>query len=156
VGRRRMLLWTFLVMALAFGAIALFPGAPTLVLFVALALYAVTSGSCNFIEIIYPNELFPTEIRATATGVVTAASRTGSATSTFLLPLLLADGGLVAVMWLLAAVNVVGLLVTLTLAEETRGRALSEVAGTTARQPAHDRTRAAHDAVAVAEPARAR
>jgi putative MFS transporter len=126
VGRRKLLLWTFLIMAAAFGVIGMFSDAPPVFLLVMLGLYAVVSGSCNFIEIIYPNELFPTEIRATATGVVTAASRIGAAVSTFFLPVVLVQYGMAATMMFLAAVNLVGWLVTVTLGVETNGRPLDE------------------------------
>ncbi len=131
IGRKPLLLWTFAVMSAAFIAMAVVPGAPAQILFALLALYAVTSGACNFIEIIYPNELFPTSVRASATGTVVAISRVGSAVSTFVLPLVLSGTGLGGVMWLLAGVNVVGLLITLVLGEETRGRALSETSAAT-------------------------
>ncbi|WP_084959544.1 MFS transporter [Thermoactinospora rubra] len=134
VGRRPLLTWTFVVMTATFAFMALAPGAPPWLLFAALATYAVTSGACNFIEIIYPNELFPTAVRATATGVVVAISRIGSATSTFLLPLVLSGAGIGAVMWVMAAVNVAGLLVTLALGEETRGRPLADAASAPAER----------------------
>ncbi|GAS92002.1 MFS transporter [Mycolicibacterium brisbanense] len=126
IGRKPLLLWTFAVMSAAFVVMATNPHAPAVILFALLALYAVTSGACNFIEIIYPNELFPTAVRASATGTVVAISRVGSAISTFVLPLVLTGSGLGGVMWLLAIVNVVGLVVTGLLGEETRGRALSD------------------------------
>jgi putative MFS transporter len=126
IGRKPLLIWTFAAMSATFVLMAANPTAPAMLLFAGLAVYAIVSGSCNFIEIIYPNELFPTAVRATATGTVVAISRIGSAISTFVLPLILTGAGLAGVMWLLAAVNVVGLIVTLLLGEETRGRALSE------------------------------
>jgi putative MFS transporter len=126
IGRKPLLLWTFAVMSAAFVVMATNPQAPAVVLFAMLALYAITSGACNFIEIIYPNELFPTAVRASATGTVVAISRIGSAISTFVLPLVLTGTGLGGVMWLLAVVNVIGLVVTVLLGEETRGRALSD------------------------------
>ncbi|BBX36667.1 major facilitator family protein transporter [Mycolicibacterium mageritense DSM 44476 = CIP 104973] len=126
IGRKPLLLWTFAIMSGAFIVMAANPHAPAPVLFALLALYAITSGACNFIEIIYPNELFPTAVRASATGTVVAISRVGSAISTFVLPLVLTGTGLGGVMWLLAAVNVIGLAITVLLGEETRGRALSD------------------------------
>lgn len=128
VGRRPLLTWTFVVMAVAFAFMALAPDAPPLALVVALAVYAVTSGACNFLEIVYPNELFPTAVRATATGTVVAISRVGAAISTFMLPTMLDGTGVGAVMWLMAGVNVAGLVVTLALGEETRGRSLADTA----------------------------
>ncbi|MCV7283284.1 MFS transporter [Mycolicibacterium flavescens] len=138
IGRKPLLIYTFAIMSIAFAFMAVNPSAPAVLLFAALAVYAVTSGACNFIEIIYPNELFPTPVRATATGTVVAISRVGSAISTFVLPLVLTGTGLGGVMWLLAAVNVVGLVVTVLLGEETRGRALADTsaAGASPRIPA--------------------
>ncbi len=130
IGRKPLLVYTFIIMSVTFGFMALFPDAPAEILFIALAIYAITSGACNFIEIIYPNELFPTQVRATATGTVVAISRIGSAISTFVLPMILLNTGLSGVMYLLAAVNVVGLIVTLVLGEETRGKTLAEASGT--------------------------
>lgn len=129
IGRIPLLVSTFIIMALAFGFIALVPTAPPALLFAALALYAVASGASNFVEIIIPNELFPTSVRATATGIVVAISRIGAVISTFLLPMVLLHLGAGSVMWFLAAINVAGLLATVLLGEETNGRSLSELTG---------------------------
>ncbi|NIH87141.1 MFS transporter [Amycolatopsis granulosa] len=125
IGRIPLLVGTFAIMVVVFAFIALAPAAPPGLLFAALALFAIASGASNFIEIIVPNELFPTSVRATATGIVVAVSRIGAAISTFLLPTVLAGLGTSAVMWFLAAVNAAGLLGTVVLGEETMGRPLS-------------------------------
>lgn len=126
MGRIPLLVTTFVIMAAAFAFIAIFPTAPPEILFAALALYAIASGASNFIEIIVPNELFPTAVRATATGIVVAFSRVGAAVSTFMLPTLLTDFGPGMVMWFLAGINVAGLAATLVWGEETMGRPLIE------------------------------
>lgn len=136
VGRIPLLTWTFVIMIVAFGTMALLPDASPTILFAALAIYAIASGACNFIEIIYPNELFPTSVRATATGLVVAISRIGSAATTFAFPALLVATGVTGVMWIMAAVNLAGLLVTVFLGEETKGRELRETSAVPAMQTA--------------------
>jgi len=109
-------------------------GFAPLALLVALAVYAATSGACNFIEIIYPSELFLTSVRATTTGAVVAISWVGSAISFFAVPLLHSESGLGVVMWLVTAVNSAGLAVTVVLGEETRGRPLTETSASTSQR----------------------
>ncbi|GAB2652540.1 MFS transporter [Kribbella swartbergensis] len=138
IGRIPLLTFTFVIMAAAFAVVAIFPEAPPAVLFAALAVYALASGASNFIEIIVPNELFPTAVRATATGIVVAISRIGAVASTFLLPTILTDWGTGGVMWLLAGVNLAGLIGTVLLGEESRDRALvaAAVVAVPERRPA--------------------
>ncbi|WP_345707705.1 MFS transporter [Kitasatospora paranensis] len=77
----------------------------------------------------YPNELFPTEVRATAVGVATSVSRVGAAVGTYLLPLSLTGLGTGPTMLVAAGVTAVGLLVCVLWAEETRGTALGAANG---------------------------
>jgi MFS transporter, putative metabolite transport protein len=129
-GRLPVLNATFVLMAASFAGLALWQDAPPVGAFTLLAVYAVSSGASNFIEIIVPNELFPTSVRATATGIVVAFSRVGSVISTFALPLLLAtSGGLASVMWILAAVNVAGLIATVAFGNESKGLSLAAASG---------------------------
>jgi len=50
-------------------------------------------GTGSTLEYLYPNELFPTDLRATGVGFAVAASRIGLRCKTFAFPLLLADAG---------------------------------------------------------------
>ncbi|WP_396933346.1 MFS transporter [Mycolicibacterium sp.] len=129
IGRRALLIGSFAVIAVALAIPALIPGIPPIVFFLALAVYAVASGGSSFLEIVYPNELFPTEVRATAVGVGTAVSRIGSAGGTYLMPLALTALGAGGALGVGAAVTAVGLVVAIFMAPETRGVALSESAG---------------------------
>ena len=75
---------------------------------------------------IYPNELFPTEVRATAFGIATAVTRVGAAIGTFSLPYCLQTLGIGPTMLLSAAITLLGLIVCVLLAPETRGLSLRE------------------------------
>ena len=129
-GRRPLLLWSFAVMVVPFLALGIAPHAPVGVVIFWFCLYAVASGGPNILEWSYPNELFPTEIRATAMGLITAVSRIGAALGTFLLPLSLDRYGDGPTMLMVAALTFVGLLVSLALAPETKGRSLAQTSGT--------------------------
>lgn len=127
IGRKALLVWTFAGIAIIWGLGGLIPGLPTGVLLFAVCAFALLSGASNFLEIVYPNELFPTQVRATAVGIGTAASRIGSASAVYLMPFILEQG----VNWVLvagAAASLLGLIVTLAWGEETMGRALDDVA----------------------------
>ena len=129
VGRRPLLLWSFALMVLPFLALGVAPEAPVALIIFWFCLYAVASGGPNILEWSYPNELFPTDIRATAMGVITAVSRIGAALGTFLLPLSLEHYGDGITMLIMAGMTAVGFLVSFMLAPETKGRSLSETSG---------------------------
>ncbi|MGW1255522.1 MFS transporter [Streptomyces sp. NPDC002513] len=125
IGRRALLLWSFGIIGIALGIPGLAPGAPAWVSFAAICVFALASGGSSFLEVVYPNELFPTEIRATAVGVGTALSRIGAAAGTYLMPFALARSQNLPLL-VGAVVSVVGLLATLAWGTETRGRSLSD------------------------------
>ena len=136
IGRKALLIYSFAGIALVWGVVGVIPGLPALAIFGVICFFALASGASNFLEIVYPNELFPTEVRATAVGIGTSVSRIGAAVATYLMPFALDKG----VNWVLlagAAVSAVGLLVTLAWGVETAGRSLSETAtGDKAEDPA--------------------
>lgn len=121
VGRRAVCIAGFLVATLAFLALVVGPPALVVPVFVA---YALGIGAAAGLELIYPCELFPTPIRASATGFAAGISRIGAFAGTFALPLALARYGVGAVMGTCAALSAVGLVVALAFAPETRGRTL--------------------------------
>lgn len=128
IGRRALLVGSFAIIAVALAIPAVIPGVPPLVFFLALAVFALVSGASSFLEIVYPNELFPTEVRATAVGVGTAMSRIGSAGGTYLMPMALTGLGAGGALGIGAVVTVVGLVAAVFMAPETRNVALTDCA----------------------------
>ncbi|MFJ8475574.1 MFS transporter [Kitasatospora sp. NPDC094011] len=123
-GRRPVIIWSFALMTVPLALLGVWPTAPAAIALTALCAYAFLCGGPNVLDWTYPNELFPTEIRATAVGVATSVSRIGAAIGTYLLPLSLTGLGTGPTMLIAAGVTALGLLVCVLWAEETRGTAL--------------------------------
>jgi putative MFS transporter len=92
------------------------------------AVYALFIGGAQVLTLVYPNELFPTEIRAFAVGVGTSLSRIGAAAGTYLVPISLSKLGIAETMYVAAAVTLVGLVLSWVLAPETRSLNLQQAA----------------------------
>ncbi|WP_063771861.1 MFS transporter [Kitasatospora mediocidica] len=123
-GRRPTIIWSFGLMIVPLTLLGVWPTAPALVAILALCAYAFLCGGPNVLDWTYPNELFPTEIRATAVGLATSVSRVGAAVGTYLLPMSLTGLGTGPTMLIAAVVTALGLVVCLLWAEETKGMAL--------------------------------
>jgi putative MFS transporter len=126
LGRRPLMIWSFFFMTLSLLVLGVFPHAPAGVIIAGFLVYAFVSGGPGVLQWIYPNELFPTEVRATAVGVATAISRIGAAIGTFTLPYLLRSYGVGPTMLINAAVTLLGFIVSVWLAPETKGLSLRE------------------------------
>jgi putative MFS transporter len=96
-----------------------------LVIPIFLAFTFILSANSN-LTLTYPAELFPTEIRASGVGFVTAFSRIGSAIGTFLLPLSMNTIGLDASMIGMTAILLIGTIISIAWAPETKSLSLSE------------------------------
>lgn len=128
VGRRPLIIWSFVLMTVPLAVLGVFPDAPGWVVVACFSFYALASGGPSILEWAYPTELFPTEIRGTAVGLATSASRIGAAAGTYLLPYSLVHLGVGTTMLMGAAVTAAGLAVCLAWAPETKGHALHEAA----------------------------
>ena len=128
LGRRPILIWGFVLSGLGLLFLAIKPDAGLWVIAFAFAIYALFNGGPSILEWIYPNELFPTEVRATAVGLCTGISRIGAAIGTFATPWALSNLGLSATMYIAAGIAGVGALVSFLMAPETRGTDLSDAA----------------------------
>ncbi|GAA3681461.1 MFS transporter [Arthrobacter ginkgonis] len=134
-GRRPMTVVPFALMAVALLGLGLWADAPAWFVIAAFAFYALSSGGPSVLEWIYPNELFPTEVRATAVGLAVGISRIGAATGTYLLPIGISTIGLQATLLIGAAVTVLAFVICLAWAPETKGRSLAETSSLSTRTP---------------------
>lgn len=128
LGRRRLLIVSFAIMTVALLVLGLMPSPAMLAVVACLGLYAFFSGGPGNLQWLYPNELFPTEIRASAVGAAMAVSRIGTVVSTYVLPGFLLAHGTGATMLAGAAISGLGLVVSVLAAPETRGLTLAESA----------------------------
>ncbi len=142
LGRRYIQVLGFLVMAAAYGSIALVPSIPkTPILF--LVVYGVSYFFIEFgpntTTFVYPAEIFPVDVRATANGISAAAGKTGAFLGAFLFPLILVQLHLSGLMGILAVAAVLGALLTMLVLPEPKGQSLEESGGDLAlrSRPAH-------------------
>lgn len=126
MGRRPLLVGSFAMMTGALAILGLVdnPGIGWVVL--AFAVYAFFSGGPGILQWLYPNELFPTDIRASAVGVIMSISRVGTVISTWALPVFISRYGISTVMLIGAFISLVGLIVSVLFAPETRGLSLTQ------------------------------
>lgn len=128
IGRRSMVIHSFLWSALALLGLGAFSDGAAWLVLVLFGAYALFIGGAQVLQLVYPNELFPTEIRAVAVGTGASLSRIGAAVGTWLVPISLQSIGIGNTMFAAAGVSLVGLLVSLALAPETRAMSLHEAA----------------------------
>lgn len=76
---------------------------------------------------VYPQELYPTEIRSTAQGFGTTVSRVGALFGIFVFAFIAGAYGISAGMIFLAVISAMGLVVTIWLGNETAGKSLEEL-----------------------------
>ncbi|MGV9347505.1 MFS transporter [Streptomyces spiralis] len=143
IGRRPVIVWSFALMVVPLAVLGGGSALPIAVVVTCFCAYALFSGGPTVLEWTYPNELFPTGIRATAGGVATSISRIGAAAGTYLLPISLDRLGIGTTMLIGAGITLVGWVVSFLWAEETRGRTLAETSALpgTARPATADRDR---------------
>ncbi len=130
MGRKSIQILGFTMMAVSFAAIALIPGIDQLVVAFLLVYgisYFFTEFGPNATTFVYPAEIFPVEARTTGHGVAAAAGKLGGFIGVFLFPILMAWNGLFAAEMAAAAVSVLGIIVTVTMLPETKGKSLEEL-----------------------------
>ncbi|VWC22218.1 MFS transporter [Burkholderia lata] len=128
LGRRAMVIHSFLWSGLALLGLGACSGGSAVLILVLFGAYAVLIGGAQVLQLVYPNEIFPTDIRAFAVGMGASLSRIGAAVGTWLVPIALQTVGIGNTMYAAAAVSFVGLIASLALAPETRSLSLQEAA----------------------------
>jgi putative MFS transporter len=120
ISRRDFLIGSFSIAAASLFILTAWSDVPAIPLIVLFAIFAgVISGASNLCYVYLP-ELFPTDLRASGIGLAIAASRTGSAVSTFLLPVIVAAYGVRTALGACVAVLAAGALICYRWAPETR------------------------------------
>lgn len=131
LGRRPLLIGSLALMAVGLVVLGVFPTAPIVVVVIAFGLYAFFSGGPGILQWLYPNELFPTHVRASAVGVSISISRIGTIIATYGTPIFLAEFGVGPTMLVAAGLVVLGLVLSFFMAPETKGKSLSETSSLT-------------------------
>lgn len=126
MGRRRMLIQSFLWSLVALFGLGYFANASPLIVLFFFGAYAIFIGGAQILTIVYPNEIFPTEVRAVAIGLCTSLSKIGVVVGTWLVPYSVDTIGIANTMFAAAIINLVGLIVTCIYAIETSHLTLEE------------------------------
>ena len=130
IGRKPIRVLGFSMMTVSFLAMALIPGIEHLI-YAFLIVYGIsyffTEFGPNATTFVYPAELFPVEGRTTGHGIASAAGKLGGFIGVFTFPPLMAWHGLFSAESGAAVASVLGLLVTVTMLPETKGRSLEEL-----------------------------
>lgn len=127
IGRKLLQASGFTMMAVGFACLWLIPGATTMILpFLLLfgATYFFAQFGPNTTTFVYPAEIFPVRARTTSYGVAAAGGKIGAFIGTYALAALLPAIGLGRVSALVAAVSLLGLLVTVAMLPEPKGASL--------------------------------
>jgi MFS transporter, PHS family, inorganic phosphate transporter len=138
IGRRFIQAGGFVLIAAAFFALWLVPGAtttiaPFLILFG--ATYFFSEFGPNTTTFVYPAEIFPVRVRTTSHGIAAAAGKIGAFIGTYALTSLLPRIGLADVSAIVGFIALAGAVVTITMLPEPRGQSLEALTGDGDSQP---------------------
>ena len=129
-GRKTIQALGFTMMGVAFLLIAFVPGVatsatPFIVLFG--VSYFFTEFGPNTTTFVYPAELFPVSVRTTGHGISTATGKMGAFAGAYLFPHMLASWGIRGAEIVAGVVSLAGLVTTLILLPESKGRSLESI-----------------------------
>jgi MFS transporter, putative metabolite transport protein len=138
VARRWFVIWSFAVLAAVGAVLGVWPNAPVPVILICFSIFAFVISAAADLESVYPSEIFPTEVRASGVGIAAAISRVGAAIGTFLLPTSVAQLGVGPTMLIATAILLVGLVISIAWAPETRDLTLIDASTAGARAGSDD------------------
>lgn len=134
IGRRPMMIHSFLWSGLALVGLGAFSEGSQFLILACFGLYALFIGGASILQLVYPYELFPTQIRAAAVGIAVAFSRIGASIGIWLVPISMDVFGIGNTMYMMAGMTLVGWFVAIALAPETRGLSLADAATIAAKK----------------------
>ena len=130
LGRKTIQGLGFGMMAVTFGLLAIIPKVEKLVwpfLLIYGFSYFFTEFGPNATTFVYPSEIFPVKVRTTAHGIAAALGKIGGFAGVFTFPFFLHWHGLPAAEGAAAIVSCLGLVVTIFMLPETKGKSLEEL-----------------------------
>jgi MFS family permease len=130
LGRKTIQCLGFAMMMITFGLLALIPGVEKMtvpfVMIYGISFFFTEFGP-NATTFIYPSEIFPVRVRTTAHGIAAALGKVGGFFGVFLFPYLMHWKGLPAAEAAAGISSAVGLLFTVFMLPETKGKSLEEL-----------------------------
>jgi len=120
LSRRAFLIGCFAISAAAMLVLSSWAHIPAAAMMFLFAIFAGVLSASSILVYVYLPELFSTDLRATGIGLASAASRIGSAISTFLLPVIVATAGIHVALGACVAVLAIGAIICQRWAPETR------------------------------------
>jgi PHS family inorganic phosphate transporter-like MFS transporter len=130
LGRKTIQILGFAMMAIAFGLLAIIPNIQQMV-YPFLIIYGLsfffTEFGPNATTFVYPSEIFPVRVRTTAHGIAAAMGKFGGFLGVFTFPFFMRSHGLPVAEGVAAAVCILGLVCTVFLLPETKGKSLEEL-----------------------------
>jgi len=130
LGRKTIQVLGFGMMAVTFSLLALIPNLQKMVvpfLIIYGFSFFFTEFGPNATTFVYPSEIFPVRVRTTGHGITAAMGKLGGFFGVFAFPFLLHWKGLLGAESAAAIASLLGLVVTLTMLPETKGKSLEEI-----------------------------
>lgn len=126
LSRRGFTIYSFIILTVSLFVLSLLPANSHGFAIMVFVIFTFVMSAASNLTLVYPAELFPTEIRGSGVGVVTAISRVGSAIGTFLLPVSVESIGMTSSMIAMAIILLIGTVVSIAWAPETKSLSLTE------------------------------